>query len=204
MKKLNEIQKALVVKKDRYNAFGKYKYRSCEDILKAVKPLLGEATLTISDDLVLIGDRYYVKASVLLTDGQDSISSTAFAREPENKKGMDESQITGTASSYARKYALNGLFGIDDGRDDNGNNDGDNSPQINKPTKEESAVLDTIVEKLLDFASEKNLSPNKNKISSYYFGKRTRYPIDKKDADEFVKHITATTDLLKQVCDVKA
>lgn len=120
MKELIMIQQELKAPKAQRNNFGGYNYRSCEDILEAVKPLLAEqsCTLTVTDDIVLIGDRIYVKATATLTnpDGK-SVSTTAFAREPEQKKGMDESQISGMASSYARKYALNGLFCIDDTKD---------------------------------------------------------------------------------------
>jgi hypothetical protein len=118
MKLLNEIQQKLKAPKGQRNTFGNYNYRSCEDILEAVKPLLGEAVLTITDEIVLIGNRYYIKATVTLKDKDGTISNvSAFARESEIKKGMDESQITGAASSYARKYALNGLFCIDDTKD---------------------------------------------------------------------------------------
>ena len=120
--KLLNIQKELVVPKSQYNSFGKYNYRNCEDILEAVKPLLekNKCTLAISDELVLIGNRYYIKASVRLADVEDPegvIEATAYAREEESKKGMDGSQVTGASSSYARKYALNGLFCIDDTKD---------------------------------------------------------------------------------------
>jgi len=115
--KLQEIQKNLKAPKGQTNSFGKYKYRSCEDILEAVKPLLGDSLLIISDDIVEVGGRVYVKASAVFTDGGDSTTVTAYAREAETKKGMDDSQITGSASSYARKYALNGLFLIDDTKD---------------------------------------------------------------------------------------
>ena len=111
------IQKELRAPKGQFNAFGKYKYRSCEDILEAVKPLLGDAILLINDDLVMIGERYYVKANAALCMGEELISATAFAREEADKKGMDAAQITGACSSYARKYALNGLFLIDDTKD---------------------------------------------------------------------------------------
>jgi hypothetical protein len=117
MQILNKIQRTLKAPKGQVNSFGNYKYRSCEDILEAVKPLLEDATLVISDEICAIGDRHYVKATATLTCGENTISSTAFAREPVSKKGMDESQITGAASSYARKYALNGLFAIDDTKD---------------------------------------------------------------------------------------
>lgn len=115
---LSRIQKELKAPKGQYNSFGKYKYRSCEDILEAVKPLLGNCCLTISDDIVLIGDRFYIKATARLAlSNEDFVENSAFAREALDKKGMDESQVTGTSSSYARKYALNGLFAIDDTKD---------------------------------------------------------------------------------------
>ncbi len=119
MKELIAIQSELKAPKNQYNTFGKYKYRSAEDILEAVKPLLKkyECHLTISDEMVVLGDRYYVKATATLAKEGESISTTAYAREEENKKGMDSSQLTGSTSSYARKYALNGLFCIDDTKD---------------------------------------------------------------------------------------
>ena len=114
---LSEIQQKLKAPKGQTNKFGNYKYRSCEDILEAVKPLLNGSTLTLSDKIIQLGDRYYIEATATLSNGKDSISVTAQAREQETRKGMDESQLTGTASSYARKYALNGLFCIDDTQD---------------------------------------------------------------------------------------
>ena len=125
MEELMKIQQGLNAPKDRYNKFGNYNYRSCEGILEAVKPLLKETdcTLVISDDMISVGNRIYVKATATLTnkDGKTA-STTAFAREEEAKKGMDSSQITGAASSYARKYALNGLFCIDDNKDSDATN----------------------------------------------------------------------------------
>lgn len=115
--RLANIQANLNAPKNQYNSFGKYKYRSCEDILEGVKPLLNGLFLSISDEIVLIGDRYYVKATATITDGTCSHSASAMAREEENKKGMDSAQVTGATSSYARKYCLNGLFGIDDAKD---------------------------------------------------------------------------------------
>lgn len=119
MKKLINIQHDLKAPKGNYNSFGKYKYRSCEDILEAVKPLLAreECTLTITDDIIRVGDRFYIKATARITDGTETVEVSAMAREAAEKKGMDDSQVTGTASSYARKYALNGLFLIDDTKD---------------------------------------------------------------------------------------
>lgn len=114
---LAKIQKELKAPKGQLNKFGNYNYRSCEDIVEAVKPLLNGLTLTISDEVVNIGTRYYVKATAMLSDGESNISVSAFAREAEEKKGMDSAQVTGACSSYARKYALNGLFAIDDTKD---------------------------------------------------------------------------------------
>ena len=118
--KLLKVQAKLKAPKNQYNNFGKYKYRNCEDILEAVKPLLEEQglTLTISDQIeAMENNRTYVKAVATLTDGKDTLQVSAYARESETKKGMDDSQVTGATSSYARKYALNGLFLIDDTKD---------------------------------------------------------------------------------------
>lgn len=118
MKALNEIQIALKAPKGQFNSFGKYSYRSCEDILEAVKPLLGECSLVVSDSVEVHGDRVYIKATATLhTPDGNAASAVGMAREPLTRKGMDESQITGASSSYARKYALNGLFAIDDNKD---------------------------------------------------------------------------------------
>jgi len=119
IEKIAQAQKELKAPKSRYNSFGGYNYRSTEDILEAAKPLLAEKGLVlhITDKLEAIGDRYYVKATAEITDGEDIFFSSAYARECAAKKGMDESQITGSASTYARKYALNGLFCIDDTKD---------------------------------------------------------------------------------------
>jgi hypothetical protein len=128
MEKLTKIQNELKAPKGQYNSFGKYKYRSCEDIQEAVKPLLKKynVSLTLSDDLQVIGERYYIKVTAVLicNETKESVSVTSFAREEENKKGMDGSQVTGASSSYARKYALNGLFLIDDTKDSDSTNQG--------------------------------------------------------------------------------
>ena len=143
MKELIMIQQGLKAPKGQYNSFGKYHYRSCEDILEAVKELLGDQSciLNISDEIILIGERYYVKATATLTNSEGkSVSSSAFAREPIDKKGMDESQITGMASSYARKYALNGLFCIDDTKDADtmDNTNGQSAPAPKEEKKEDN------------------------------------------------------------------
>lgn len=159
--KLMQVQSKLKAPKGQYNSFGKYRYRSCEDILTAVKPLLAEvgAVIVIEDGLEMVGDRIYIKATASFyeTENGTRISNTAYAREEETKKGMDGSQITGTASSYARKYALNGLLLIDDTKDadtDENRNERDNryadqnrDPAIDRtgqpayPTREEMLVV---------------------------------------------------------------
>ena len=118
--KFCEIQQTLKSPKDFRNGFGKYNYRTCSAILEAVKPLLGPATLIVSDELVLIGERYYIKAIATYSnkDEGETFTATAYAREPLDKKGMDEAQITGASSTYARKAALSGLFAIDDSSND--------------------------------------------------------------------------------------
>ena len=125
MKELIAIQSELKAPKGQTNKFGGYNYRSCEDILEAVKPLLAKhnAALTLSDEIVRIGDDTFVKATATFYSSSDPVSVSAFARHPRDKKGMDDSQITGATSSYARKYALNGLFCIDDTKDADATND---------------------------------------------------------------------------------
>jgi len=136
--KLAKIQQDLNAPKNQWNAFSKFSYRSCEDILEGVKPLLNGLVLTMSDDVIQVGDRIYVKATAMLTDGDNSISNSALARESLTKKGMDDSQITGTASSYARKYALNGLFCIDDEKDADSKDNNQNQPS--KPQNKSGGV----------------------------------------------------------------
>ena len=166
--KLLAVQNELKAPKDKRNNFGGYNYRSCEGILEAVKPLLQEQglMLTIKDEVVNIGDRYYVRATVLLDDisSNGEIAITALAREEEAKKGMDASQITGTASSYARKYALNGLFLIDDTKDadtdefhrttqENGQKT-NVATQQNQPPAKKIALTQKIVDEKLKFILE--------------------------------------------------
>ena len=145
IQKISSIQNNLKAPKNQFNKFGGYKYRSCEDILEAVKPLLNQQglILTISDDITELSGRFYIKSTATITDGENSISNSAFARESDTKKGMDESQITGSASSYARKYALNGLFAIDDTKDaDATNTHGKASDSVSKAaqTKRQNAL----------------------------------------------------------------
>lgn len=138
--KLSKVQSELKAPKGQYNSFGKYKYRSCEDILEAVKPLNAKhgVVLTVGDEVIEISNRFYVKATAVFVDIEsgEKIINTALAREDDSKKGMDGSQITGTASSYARKYCLNGLFCIDDTKDadtDEYRHQQERKPQENKP-----------------------------------------------------------------------
>lgn len=132
IEKIVAIQSELKAPKGQYNSFGKYNYRSCEDILEGVKPLLAKhgLVLTIQDSIDLIGDRFYVKATATITDGKEQLSTSAYARESLDKKGMDASQVTGATSSYARKYALNGLLAIDDTKD------ADTMDNSKKPTQQ--------------------------------------------------------------------
>lgn len=154
---LAEFQSKLKAPKGQYNNFGKYKYRSAEDIVEAVKPIINPEgfSLILSDEIIQVGERIYVKAIVTLSNGTINYQTTAFAREEEEKKGMDSSQITGAASSYARKYALNGLFAIDDTADSDATNDHydkkqshDNQVQ-NKETDEKPWLDDKTIKKIL-------------------------------------------------------
>lgn len=151
--KLLDVQGRLKAPKGQYNSFGKYKYRSSEDILEAVKPLLVEQglLLTLNDDIVMVGDRIYVKAIATIRYGEDSIQSVAFAREEMDKKGMDASQVTGAASSYARKYALNGLFCIDDTKDSDATNNG------GKNIEPENPLMDVALSDAINARTEQDL-----------------------------------------------
>lgn len=154
---LAKVQQELNAPKGQFNAFGKYSYRNCEDILQAVKPLLNECVIVIHDDIQIIGERVYVKATAEFSNGSEIISSTAFAREPLVKKGMDESQITGAASSYARKYALNGLLLIDDNKDADSQKPKDDKEEYNALVKTHKKTIDAVKESLAneDYSSAK-------------------------------------------------
>lgn len=151
---LAKIQSLIKAPKCQFNSFGKYKYRSCEDIVEAVKPVINQLGfyLTLSDEIVNIGNRFYIKATATISNGTESYSSVAYAREEETKKGMDGSQVTGASSSYARKYALNGLFAIDDTKDSDSTNVGKD-----EPTLEELNILYNLIYKtdLSDEESER-------------------------------------------------
>lgn len=160
-RKLLAVQQALKAPKSQYNEFNKFNYRNAEDILEAVKPILAEQglTLVLSDQMEYIGERYYIRATATLSDGEDSITATAYAREDESRAGMSESQVTGCSSSYARKYCLGGLFCIDDGKD----SDSFNNRAISQPTQ-----VRTKEQVLKEFcASRKGIEP-KEKLLSFY------------------------------------
>ena len=171
MKRIIEIQQKIKVPKGQFNSFGGYKYRSCEDILESVKPLLKAQSLllVLNDEMISLNDRYYVKATATIFDenGKEVIHTTAFAREEETKKGMDGSQITGASSSYARKYALNGLFGIDDTKDsDTTNKHGKDEPkELTQSIDEYKTDMDLIstLEDLKAYASGIKEQINSNK-----------------------------------------
>ena len=148
--KLIHIQKTLKAPKNQYNSFSNFYYRSAEDILEAVKPLNAEhgLLLTLNDKPIVVGDRTYIEATATLTDGKDSITVTAYARESEHKKGMDSSQVTGATSSYARKYALNGLYLIDDTKDaDTDEYANQNKQQGQKASEKQLNFIDNLLEK---------------------------------------------------------
>jgi ribosomal protein L31 len=132
MEAIVKIQQELKAPKGQFNAFGKYKYRNCEDIIEALKPIIHPLGfwLTLSDEPVQMGERFYIRAEAVLTDGEKTYKAIGYAREEETKKGMDGSQVTGAASSYARKYALNGLLAIDDSKD----SDKTNEEEVKKET----------------------------------------------------------------------
>lgn len=191
---LSNIQQSLKCNKSQYNSFGQYHYRSCEDILEAVKPLLAEneCVLTLSDDIVAVGDRIYVKATAILTKGDQEIGVTAYAREEEKKKGMDGAQITGSASSYARKYALNGLFCIDDTKDADYNNqmfdDAKGDKKKDEP-KDETVYLSDYQKKIInDYpAKTKDWIKKHYKIGSIDL-------LTKKQASDVIKQIKKQQD----------
>ena len=169
--KLLKVQGELKAPKSQYNSFGKYNYRSCEDILEAVKPLLisNKLTLVVFDDVVLTGDRYYIRATARVTDIEDgkTVESVAYAREDETKKGMDLAQVTGSVSSYARKYALNGLFCIDDNKDsDTTNTHGKatDKPKASNNTNEIKGINEAQLKRLYAIANKAGYDAEKIKI----------------------------------------
>ena len=184
--KLIAIQSELKAPKSQYNHFGKYAYRNCEDILEALKPILKEhkSTIYISDEIVTVLERFYVKATVTFIDAEtgEKIINTAYAREEEDKKGMDGSQVTGSSSSYARKYALNGMFAIDDTKDSDFTNTtvkGDNS-----------ALSEAQIKRLLAIASKVNISADDVKVVvAKKFGVQDLRKMNKQQYDEICSRL---------------
>lgn len=164
MKELQKVQQELKVPKSQYNSFSNFHYRSCEDILEAVKPLLKKEGLflTISDELVNIGERYYIKAiASIKNEAGEEVVVTGYAREEETKKGMDGSQITGSSSSYARKYALNGMFLIDDGKDaDSMDNRDTEAKEVKMVTMKQGKYLESLGMKREDIKKLTSLEAN--------------------------------------------
>lgn len=179
------VQSQLKAPKNQRNDFGGFNYRSCEDILEAVKPLLKAEglCLTITDDIVMLGDRYYVKATATLTDGERSLPNQAFAREPEERAKMDGSQVTGSASSYARKYALNGLFAIDDTKEADALNNGQDAANGKDFDKGKAKAI-----------AEARKAPDLAALNAIYKKYETRYG---KDTD-FLNVCTTRKKQLKQ------
>jgi hypothetical protein len=194
MKTLSKIQAELIAPKEQFNKFGNYKYRSCEDIMEALKVPLKkyDAAVILTDDLVLIGERYYIKATARLICEEGIFEAVGFARESETKKGMDDSQITGTASSYARKYALNGLFAIDDEKDADAR-----EPEKEKPKPELSAELLKQVNTCLTKAkwnAQTTAIKNKYGVSSFKELSEVQAKEIIKKCDEHIKKQEVTTD----------
>lgn len=197
--KLIEVQEELKAPKGQYNSFGKYHFRSTEDIVEALKPLLIRRGLLLLmyDEIELVGSRIYVVSTADLTDGATNIKVSARARESETKKGMDDSQITGTASSYARKYALNGMFLIDDSKDaDTPEYSGQmNNQQQSKQPKQPEITLDAVKTALNDLVKKTN--GDYTKISAYL--------LKQVGADNFnalsSQQLFAANDYIKQLSD---
>lgn len=187
--KLISLIGELKAPKGQKNTFGKYNFRSAEDILEAVKPLAVKYSLlpNLSDEIVIIGERYYIKATASISDGEATKESIGYARESETKKGMDDSQITGTASSYARKYAMNGLYLIDDTKDSDSN---EYQNVQNKPVKQEKSIDKTkqeiVIGKLKEFAEKQGMeySDVLSRLSGYL---QINSEVDKLTEDDFGK-----------------
>lgn len=215
IKTLMSIQNELKAPKNQYNGFGKYKYRNCEDILEALKPICNKfnSAIVLSDELVTIGDRYYVKATATLycfnenkekfSAEFEKISSEAYAREELDKKGMDGSQVTGASSSYARKYALNGLFGIDDTKDSDSTNTGgktenkgENSSEVKEdkqtPTNKENNAK-TVENLTLEQALEHKVKVIDDTGAEFNLAVKDIYRLCKSKIPELIKNGDAIT-----------
>lgn len=192
--KLMNIQSELKAPKNQYNSFGKYHYRSCEDILEGLKPILAKqkATVTVTDEIMLIGDRYYVKATARLIDIEkgESIETSAYAREDATKKGMDLAQITGSTSSYARKYALNGLFAIDDTKDSDATNTHEDKPKNESKPASTKGISEAQIKRLFAIAKKHNIDAEdvKKGVLKYY-NKTNVADLTKQEYDELISRI---------------
>lgn len=190
--KLTKVQEELKAPKNQYNSFGKYNYRSCEDILEALKPILAKYSLflMISDTMKQIGDRYYIMATCTVSDGEMHITNCAFAREEESKKGMDGAQVTGTSSSYARKYALNGLFLIDDTKDPDTDN---TTKQTSRPGagsgKADKLVTESQLSRLYAIGGSKGYSKADIDKSIHKKGKNSAKELTMAEYDELIAGI---------------
>lgn len=182
MEKLRMIVKELKAPKKRLNTFGGFSYRSCEDILEAVKPLLDKygVNLHLTDEPLVVGTYQYIKSTATLTDGNETVTATAVAREPESKKGMDASQLTGATSSYARKYALNGLFLIDDAQD----------PDQQKPTTEnkDDPARPAEVEQIVAIEQYRDNTFSGNPKAVAWLDKHLSRDLTYKEAQEVLSH----------------
>ena len=192
--KLLNVQSELKAPKSQYNSFGKYKYRSCEDILEALKPILNKnkATVIISDDILFVEGRHYIKATVKFIDTENGemVENSALAREDEVKKGMDSSQITGSVSSYARKYALNGMFAIDDTKDSDSTNT--HGVELNKP--ESTKLSAKQVGRLLAIGLKAGIKePDIKKVIKSEFGKDKIEDLNKDQYDAVCSRLEAKT-----------
>ena len=193
--KLLNVQSELKAPKSQYNSFGKYKYRSCEDILEALKPILNKnkATVIISDDILFVEGRHYIKATVKFIDTENGemVENSALAREDEIKKGMDSSQITGSVSSYARKYALNGMFAIDDTKDSDSTNTHGAEPGKSESTGKLSAKQ---VGRLLAIGLKAGIKESDiKKVIKSEFGKDKIEDLNKDQYDAVCSRLEAKT-----------
>lgn len=208
---LCKIQRELKAPKSQFNKFGNYHYRNVEDILEAVKPLLGDAFLVLTDEIVLIGERYYVKATATISTGLtqgDFIFNTAYAREPHDRKGMDESQITGSASSYARKYALQGMFLIDDNRDADSMDHSDRNVGDAKPVRTPVKPSTPVTPPVKKTISKEQVQDLKNILAIIgkersdafweWMGKIGKTQIDEMTLDEHAKALKSLTSKAKE------
>lgn len=188
--KFLKIQAEVQAPKNQYNEFGGYSYRSCEDILGAVKPMLAAAglVLRLSDEVVQVGDRYYIRAEAMVTDGKDCITAKAYARESDSRPKMDAAQLTGSASSYARKYALNGLFCIDDMRD------ADSMKPVEEPKRKaaKAATKEDYLRRIAAEAKKTNVTNEEIKaIMRSRFQKSTSAELTADEAKNFADNFAA-------------